>query len=67
VLPHDAYGPDPVAGRLGCFGCFGPADQPATPTLIPLLRRDGLSDNDITRVFATFNVAAPWQPRREPR
>jgi len=51
----------------GCFGCFGPADQPATPTLIPLLRRDGLSDNDITRVFATFNVAAPWQPRREPR
>lgn len=50
------------ARHRGCFGCFGPADQPATPTLIPLLRRDHMSDNDIDRVFATFNVAAPWQP-----
>mgnify|MGYP000066442937 CR=1 FL=1 len=48
------------AHHRGCFGCFGPAEQPATPTLIPLLRRDAMSDNDIDRVFATFTVAAPW-------
>ncbi len=50
------------AHHRGCYGCFGPTDQPATPTLLPLLRRDDMSDNDIERVFATFNVAASWQP-----
>ncbi|WP_310786403.1 oxidoreductase [Mycobacterium sp. Z3061] len=41
----------------GCFGCFGPSAAPRTATLIPLLRRDGLSDADVDRVFSTFNVA----------
>ncbi|MBX9982656.1 oxidoreductase [Mycobacterium gordonae] len=41
----------------GCFGCFGPSAAPQTATLIPLLRRDGLSDTDVDRVFSTFNVA----------
>ncbi|PJE13845.1 oxidoreductase [Mycobacterium sp.] len=41
----------------GCFGCFGPSAAPQTSTLIPLLRRDGLSDTDVDRVFSTFNVA----------
>ncbi|WP_205878031.1 NADH-quinone oxidoreductase subunit B family protein [Mycobacterium camsae] len=41
----------------GCFGCFGPSAAPRTATLIPLLRRDGLSDTDVDRVFSTFNVA----------
>lgn len=40
----------------GCFGCFGAAAKPQTATPIPLLRRDGMSDGDIDRVFATFNV-----------
>ncbi|ULE33399.1 oxidoreductase [Mycobacterium sp. IDR2000157661] len=42
----------------GCYGCFGPAATPNTAALIPLLRRDGLSDGDVERVFSTFNVAA---------
>ncbi|BDB41849.1 MULTISPECIES: oxidoreductase [Mycobacterium] len=50
----------------GCFGCFGPSAAPQTATLIPLLRRDGMSDGDVERVFSTFNVtsfAAERQPR----
>jgi len=31
--------------------------QKVRATLIPLLRRDGLSDADVDRVFSTFNVA----------
>lgn len=41
----------------GCYGCFGPSAAPRTATLIPLLRRDGMSDGDVDRVFSTFNVA----------
>ncbi|OBI26427.1 oxidoreductase [Mycobacterium sp. E1386] len=41
----------------GCYGCFGPSAVPQTATLIPLLRRDGMSDGDVDRVFSTFNVA----------
>ncbi len=42
----------------GCFGCFGPSAAPRTATLIPLLRRDGMSEADVDRVFSTFNVAS---------
>lgn len=42
----------------GCYGCFGPSAVPTTATLIPLLRRDGMSEDDVDRVFSTFNVAA---------
>ena len=41
----------------GCYGCFGPAATPNTAALIPLLRRDRMSDGDVERVFSTFNVA----------
>lgn len=40
----------------GCYGCFGPAATPNTAALIPLLRRDGLSDGEVEQVFSTFNV-----------
>ena len=42
----------------GCYGCFGPSATPRIAILIPLLRRDGMSDGDVERVFSTFNVAA---------
>ncbi|WP_046315206.1 oxidoreductase [Mycobacterium sp. UM_Kg1] len=50
----------------GCYGCFGPSAAPATATLIPLLRRDGMSPDDVERVFSTFNVAA-FAAERPPR
>jgi sulfhydrogenase subunit delta len=43
--------------RRGCYGCFGPSAVPRTATLIPLLRRDGMSEDAVDRVFSTFNVA----------
>jgi coenzyme F420-reducing hydrogenase gamma subunit len=42
----------------GCYGCFGPMETPNTAALIPLLRRHGLSERDVERVFRTFNAAA---------
>ena len=41
----------------GCFGCFGPAATPNMGAMIPLLRRDGMSGDDVDRVFSTFHVA----------
>jgi coenzyme F420-reducing hydrogenase gamma subunit len=48
----------PAYGR-GCYGCFGPADTARTDALVPRLRDLGMSERDINRVFATFNVGAP--------
>lgn len=48
----------------GCYGCFGPSAVPTTATLIPLLRRDGMSDSDVDRVFSTFNVV-PFSAERD--
>jgi coenzyme F420-reducing hydrogenase gamma subunit len=40
----------------GCYGCFGPTATPNMGAVIPLLRRDGMSGDDVDRVFDTFNV-----------
>ncbi|WP_166348626.1 oxidoreductase [Phytoactinopolyspora limicola] len=52
------------AFRRGCFGCFGPVDSPAdaavnVAALADRLRAMGMSEDDIVRVFRTFNAAAP--------
>ena len=47
------------AHHRGCYGCFGPMGSPNVPALIPLLRRNGMTGDEVGRVFATFNVAAP--------
>jgi coenzyme F420-reducing hydrogenase gamma subunit len=45
----------PTYGR-GCYGCFGPADTTNLGALVPVLHRDGMSDEDISRFLHTFNV-----------
>lgn len=40
----------------GCHGCFGPAATPNTAALIPLLRRDGLSERGVEQMLTTFNA-----------
>ena len=40
----------------GCYGCFGPMATPNMDAMIPLLHRDGMSGDDVDRVFGTFNV-----------
>ncbi|WP_042431526.1 oxidoreductase [Streptacidiphilus anmyonensis] len=48
----------PAFGR-GCFGCFGPKADPNTRALLPLLRTDGLADQDVARLYRTYNAEAP--------
>jgi coenzyme F420-reducing hydrogenase gamma subunit len=48
----------PAFGR-GCYGCYGPKDDPNTRAMLPLLRADGLTDQDIARLYRTFNAEAP--------
>jgi coenzyme F420-reducing hydrogenase gamma subunit len=40
----------------GCYGCFGPTATPNSAALIPVLRRDGMSERDVQHAFSTFNV-----------
>jgi sulfhydrogenase subunit delta len=47
----------PAVGR-GCYGCFGPMTGANVPALVGQLKTCGMSDGDVDRVFATFNVAA---------
>ncbi|MFG2177733.1 oxidoreductase [Streptomyces abikoensis] len=46
----------PAYGR-GCYGCFGPSGSVNMHAMIPLLRSDGMSDDDMLRILHTFNVA----------
>jgi sulfhydrogenase subunit delta len=46
----------PAFGR-GCYGCFGPMATPNVDSLVGWLRRLGMPDADIQRVFRTFHVA----------
>ncbi|WP_369386557.1 oxidoreductase [Streptomyces sp. CG1] len=48
----------PAYGR-GCYGCFGPSSQPNLRSMLAQLRHDGMSEQDIQRVFRTFNAASP--------
>ncbi|MFJ8625093.1 oxidoreductase [Kitasatospora sp. NPDC093550] len=48
----------PAYGR-GCYGCFGPMETPNTRALLPLLRRDGVTEADAARLYRTFNAASP--------
>jgi coenzyme F420-reducing hydrogenase gamma subunit len=41
----------------GCYGCFGPASTANVASMTEQLRVIGMSERDVARVFATFNVA----------
>lgn len=43
----------------GCYGCFGPLDQPNTAALSDRLSQLGMNQPDISRVYRSFNAAAP--------
>ena len=46
------------AYHRGCYGCFGPKEQPNTASLAAQFRRLGVAEADIVRLFRTFNAAA---------
>jgi coenzyme F420-reducing hydrogenase gamma subunit len=58
-VTHAGCGALCPAYNRGCFGCFGPMETPNTEALVSLLRRQGMSERDVERVFSTFNTAAP--------
>jgi sulfhydrogenase subunit delta len=62
-VTHAGCGALCPAYNRGCFGCFGPMETPNTASLIPLLRRQGLTELGVERVFQTFNAGA--EPFRE--
>jgi len=47
----------PAVGR-GCYGCFGPMTGANLTALSGQLRRCGMTEGAIDRVYATFNVTA---------
>ena len=51
--------------RRGCYGCFGPMTAANPAALTGQLKRCGMTDGDIARIFATFTVAAPAFAQRE--
>jgi coenzyme F420-reducing hydrogenase gamma subunit len=62
-VTHAGCGALCPAYRRGCFGCFGPMAKPNVVALLPRLRETGMSEDDIDRVFHTFNAAAPGWSR----
>jgi coenzyme F420-reducing hydrogenase gamma subunit len=48
----------PGFGR-GCYGCFGPYASANAASLADHLRADGVSAQDVERLYATFNAGAP--------
>jgi coenzyme F420-reducing hydrogenase gamma subunit len=44
--------------RRGCYGCFGPAEDPNPPALSRELERHGTATVDLVRMLRTFNAAA---------
>ncbi|WP_018637920.1 NADH-quinone oxidoreductase subunit B family protein [Parafrankia elaeagni] len=58
-VTHAGCGALCPAYHRGCYGCFGPMESPNTTALIHQLRVLGMSDDDVDRVFHTFNAAAP--------
>jgi coenzyme F420-reducing hydrogenase gamma subunit len=57
-VTHAGCGAICPAYNRGCYGCFGPMETPNTDALLPLLRRQGMTERGVERVFGTFNVAA---------
>jgi coenzyme F420-reducing hydrogenase gamma subunit len=43
----------------GCYGCFGPMEQPNAPALGSWMAGHGLPEQDVVRVYRTFYAAAP--------
>ncbi|GAA0594751.1 oxidoreductase [Kutzneria viridogrisea] len=58
-VTHTGCGALCPAHNRGCFGCFGPMNQPNITALVDQLRACGLDERAIDRAFRTFNATAP--------
>jgi sulfhydrogenase subunit delta len=57
-VTHAGCGAICPAYDRGCYGCFGPMETPNTVALSARCRQLGMRDQDIVRVFRTFNADA---------
>jgi coenzyme F420-reducing hydrogenase gamma subunit len=57
-VTHAGCGAICPAYRRGCYGCFGPMEQPNTAALAAEWTALGATHRDIHRAFRTFNAAA---------
>lgn len=46
------------AYHRGCYGCYGPMETPNAPALTRRLRKLGMDDRTLQRVYRTFNANA---------
>jgi coenzyme F420-reducing hydrogenase gamma subunit len=52
--------------QRGCYGCFGPMEQPNTGSLAGHFQRLGLHEAELVRTFRTFNAnAEPFRTESE--
>jgi len=50
----------------GCYGCFGPKENPNTASLARRFKEIGLNDNSIVRAFRSFNsFSEPFRKESE--
>ena len=42
----------------GCYGCFGPQDSANTASMAAQLKRQGMSEPEVLRIYRTFNAAS---------
>jgi coenzyme F420-reducing hydrogenase gamma subunit len=65
-VTHAGCGAICPAYRRGCYGCFGPMEQPNTAALAAEWKKLGADNRDIHRAFRTFNAAAePFRKESE--
>lgn len=57
-VTHDGCGALCPSYDRGCYGCYGPMETPNTKALSAALRMLGASDNDLQRLYRTFNADA---------
>jgi coenzyme F420-reducing hydrogenase gamma subunit len=57
-VTHAGCGALCPAYNRGCYGCFGPKETPNTAAVAHIWKELGASDDDVLRVFRTFNAAA---------
>jgi coenzyme F420-reducing hydrogenase gamma subunit len=58
-VTHAGCGAICPAYNRGCYGCFGPMEAPNAAALTMRLRRLGMDERGVERVFQTFNAYAP--------
>lgn len=58
-VTHAGCGALCPAYARGCYGCFGPMEDPNTTSLAHSFERAGMPDVDIKRLYRTFNANAP--------